>query len=114
MLDCAEWTIIPINGSYVFLNGEGLSLDVNSQGTAVGTKVSTYAYNGGDNQIFYLDEADGGYYIRGKQSGLYLGVADDGSVTLQELKNAALFTITDTAEEQTVNLDEFFAELTAE
>ncbi len=95
LLGSAEWTIVPMSGVYVFLNSEGESIDVTGQGTTAGTKVSTYAYNGGDNQKFYIVETEGGYLIRGKQSGKYLSVASDGSVTLQNAAKATVFTIED-------------------
>lgn len=112
LLNTAEWTLIPINGAYVFYDGNGNYLDVSGNNTSAGTKVSAYyEYNGGSNQMFYLVEAEGGYYIQGKQSGRYVSVAADGSATIQDIGNATLFTITDVAEPETVRLEEFLAEL---
>ncbi|MCH5187946.1 MAG: BNR-4 repeat-containing protein [Oscillospiraceae bacterium] len=93
-----EWTILPMaDGSNVLFNAEGKAMDVSGQSTAVGAPVDVFAYNGGDNQRFYLEATEGGYLIRGKQSGIYLSVdGDDGKLVLAAKENATVFTITDT------------------
>jgi beta-N-acetylglucosaminidase len=54
-------------------------VDVADASTASEANVQLYAYNGGNNQIFYLQYAgDGYYYIRSVNSGMYLDVAGSG------------------------------------
>lgn len=96
----SSWGIITSDdGVSVFIKDSGEVMDVNAQAVTAGGSVSTYAYNRGDNQMFTLEEADGGYYISGKQSGLYLSVAQDGGVTIEEKSNATLFSVEDEAAE---------------
>lgn len=67
------WSICPLaDGSAVLINESGSVLDVNAQSTAVGARVGTYAYNGGDNQKFILETTENVTLIKGKQSDLYL------------------------------------------
>jgi hypothetical protein len=93
LLGISEWTLVPSGDAYVLLTSDGLSLDVSAQSVAVGASVGTWEYNGGNNQIFYLDETDGGFLLRGKQSDKY--VSQGSSVTLQNAANATVFTIED-------------------
>ncbi len=96
------WTIVPIEGGlYAFLAPDGTAMDVNDYGTTVGTKIITYSYHGGDNQKFYIEEAEKGYLIKGLQSKLYFALSDDGTVTLAEKKNATVFEMSLCAEEIT-------------
>ncbi|MGN1098310.1 MAG: RICIN domain-containing protein, partial [Clostridia bacterium] len=111
-LGSGQFTMLPLSdGAYVFIDrADGKSIDVSGQSSAIGASVGTYTYNGGNNQKFYVEETEGGYLIKGKQSGKYLGVSDSGAVTLQELENATVFTLTEIGEEQ-VELEEFLKEL---
>ncbi len=92
----SDWHMLPIGDAYVFFAADGDVIDVSGQSQVVGHDVGTWTYNGGDNQKFYLEETNGGYYIRGKQSNLYLNVNASGAVTIQEKTNATVFTITET------------------
>ncbi len=95
VMDIGEiWTIVPIkDGLYAFLAPDGNAIDIYKFGTAVGTKVQTYGYHGGDNQKFYIEEAEDGYLIKGLQSNLYFYVDENGAVTLAEKENATVFEI---------------------
>ncbi len=110
-LGSGQFTVIQLRGGEcVFLDrSDGKSIDVSGQSTSVGSSVGTYEYNGGDNQKFYIEETEGGYLIKGKQSGIYLGVSDSGAVTLQEKTNATVFTLTEVEEDQAM-LEEFLAQ----
>ncbi len=91
-----NWHLVPLeDGGVVPVREDGTVMDVNAQSTAVGGSVGTYAFNNGDNQKFYLEESGGGYVIKGKQSGLYLGVAAGGEVTIRERADASVFTVSD-------------------
>lgn len=95
IMDIGEiWTIVPIkDGLYAFLAPDGNAIDIYKFGTTVGTKVQTYGYHGGDNQKFYIEEAEGGYFIKGFQSNLYFAVGEDGAATLAQKENATCFEI---------------------
>lgn len=103
-----EWNIYYFDDeSCVFINGEGKVMDVNAQSVEVGGKIGTYSYNGGDNQIFYIEDG----YIKGKQSGLYIALDSSGEALLSEKDNASEFVIeykdvaiTDAAEETTQSI----------
>lgn len=97
-LGSGVWNKVKVgNGVYVFYDKNGgNAIDVNGQSTSVGASVGTYAYNGGDNQKFSIEETAGGVLIKGKQSNLYLSVSNDGSVTLQEKENATVFVMEET------------------
>lgn len=89
-----SWTIYTFeDGACVFINGAGQVMDVNAQAVTAGGKVGTYAYNNGDNQKFFLEEADGGYVIKGKQSNLYLSVSAEGNVTIEDRQKATVFAV---------------------
>ncbi len=95
----STWNMLPIGDAYVFFNPEdGKVMEVASQSTVVGGTVGTWDYNGGDNQKFYLEETEGGYYLKGKQSNLYIGVDDTGATTLKDKADATVFTVTETGE----------------
>ena len=58
----------------------GKVLDVTGAGTASGTNVQQYTYNGTDAQLWFLEDAgDGYYYIISKCNGLYLDVSGGGT-----------------------------------
>ncbi len=103
VMDIGEiWTIVPIKDElYAFLAPDGNAIDIYKFGTAVGTKVQTYGYHGGDNQKFYIEEAEDGYLIKGVQSNLYFYVDENGAVTLAEKENATVFEISLCTEEIT-------------
>ncbi len=104
----SRWHLAPLeDGAVVPIREDGAVMDVNAQSKEVGGSVGTYSFNNGDNQKFYLEDADGGYVIKGKQSELYLSVAADGAVTLQERADASVFTVTD------IDFDISEAEMTA-
>lgn len=92
----SAWALFPQSDEvYVPLNEAGQVIDVSAQATEPGGSVGTYSFNNGDNQKFILEEAEGGYYIKGKQSELYLSVDGDGAITIQEQADATVFTVTD-------------------
>ncbi|MCH5188726.1 MAG: RICIN domain-containing protein, partial [Oscillospiraceae bacterium] len=96
------WNMLPMGDAYVFFDPADSPkvMEVYSQSLVVGGTVGTWEYNGGDNQKFYLEDAgDGNYYIRGKQSGLYLGVSSAGAVSLQTKESATVFTIEETGDQ---------------
>ena len=93
------WNMLPMGDAYVFFSPEdGKVMEIASQSTVVGGTVGTWDYNGGDNQKFYLEETEGGYYLKGKQSNLYVGVDGTGAATLKEKADATVFTVTETGE----------------
>lgn len=93
----SDWFIFSEDdGSAVLINDGGQVMDVNAQSVTAGGSVGVYAFNGGDNQKFFLEETDGGYIIRGKQSNLYLNVnAESGAVTIQDVSLATVFAVTE-------------------
>lgn len=92
----STWNMLPMGDAYVFFNPEdGKVMEIASQSTVVGGTVGTWDYNGGDNQKFYLEETEGGYYLKGKQSNLYVGVDDTGAATLKNKEDATVFTVTE-------------------
>jgi hypothetical protein len=64
------------NGTYKIINrNSGLALDATGQGTADGTAIEQYTYNGGTNQRWTVTSLGGGQYkIVGVQSGKALDV----------------------------------------
>ena len=95
----SQWTMYPYaDGSVTFFAPDDKAMDVGGQSTSVGATVSTYEFNNGDNQKFYLVGVKDGYLIRGKQSNLYLASdPNSGALTLQKKSDATVFTITDSA-----------------
>ncbi len=93
-----KWQMLPIDNAYVFFNSKGEVIEVGSQKTEVNSSVGTWTFNGGGNQKWIIEEAAGGYYLKGVQSNLYLNVNDAGATTLQNKENATVFTITETNE----------------
>ena len=92
----SQWALYPQSeGVYVPLNAEGRVIDVAAQAVEAGGSVGTYSFNNGDNQKFILEESDDGYYIKGKQSDLYLSVDESGAVTIQSIEQATVFDIND-------------------
>ncbi len=89
-----DWCIYTLDsGESVLVNSSGSVIDVNAQGTTVGTKVGTYAFNNGDNQKFYIEETGGGVTLKGKQSNLYLSMNLAGEVSLSEQSAASVFSL---------------------
>jgi alpha-L-fucosidase 2 len=81
----------PSSGIYRIINrNSGLALDAKGQWTTNDTPIQQYTYNGGDNQLWTVDEIGGGQYvITGVQSGR---VAD---VKGQSTANGALIQLYD-------------------
>lgn len=89
-----QWKISPAEeaGTVKIINVEtGLSFDVLDNSTEAGAGLITYDYYGSANQLFILEEVQGGVRIKNVNSGLYLSVDADGAVTQQ--KTGSVFTI---------------------
>ncbi|MBQ8540516.1 MAG: hypothetical protein IJ435_03470 [Clostridia bacterium] len=97
-----EWTLYPYgNGYTVFINDEGICLDVVDWKIDVGSVLGVYAYNNGNNQRFMIEEEKNACYLKGEQSGLYLRVDDEGTIMLSEKENATRFIMRDAEREMT-------------
>jgi len=73
-----ETSATPVaNGTYKIINrNSGLALDATGQGTANGTAIDQWGYNGGNNQRWTVTSLGGGQYkVVGVQSGKVLEVA---------------------------------------
>ncbi len=77
-----------LGGSYAFVGEDELAADVNSASKEEGTTIIQWTSTGANNQRWFLEEADEGYYIKSAFSELYL-TETDGAVT-QEAKNEEL------------------------
>ncbi len=100
----SDWTLFPLDdGSTVFINADGKVLDVSAQSVEKGGNVGVYSFNNGENQKFFIEKAEGGCYIRGKQSKLYLSVDGDGAVTIQDFAQASLFSVSAGSDEPSEN-----------
>ncbi len=92
--DGSTWKISPAEekGTVKIINTEtGLSLDILDSSTDEGAALITYDYYGSANQLFVLEETVGGTKIKNVNSGLYLNVEKDGSVT--QRRSGTVFTI---------------------
>lgn len=66
----------------------GEAMDILDFSLEEGQKVILWSSTGGDNQKFIKEEAEGGVRFKGVQSGLYVTVNDDGTVTQEAKSNA--------------------------
>lgn len=97
-----EWTLFPYgNGYTVFINDDGICLDVVDWKIDAGSVLGVYAYNNGNNQRFMIEEEKNGCYLKGEQSGLYLRVDENGTIMLSEKKNATCFVMREVEGEMT-------------
>lgn len=89
-----EWYLYDYgNGYFVFVNEEGKCLDVLDRLVAPGTELLVYSYTNADNQRFVIENENGKAYIKGEQSQLYLTLAADGKLTIDEKSKATAFTV---------------------
>ncbi len=96
--DNTTWMLMQVGeDAFTIVNlGTGKAIDISGGNTASGAKLITYDLSKNDNQLFYMEEAEGGYNLKMKHSELYLTVNEDGTIT-QEEKNdekAQVFTFT--------------------
>lgn len=82
--DAVEWRVKGYgDGSLAFIGESGLAADVNAASKKAGATVLHWTSTGALNQRWFLEEAEGGYYIQGASSKLYL-TETDGAITQEE------------------------------
>lgn len=95
----SDWTVFPQEDGYCgFLNPEGVAMDVVDWKVDPGSEVYIWEYHDGDCQKFLLEETTGGYYIKAKQSGLYIKVDAEGGATIEKKENATVFSATESSQ----------------
>jgi hypothetical protein len=98
------WTFVTLGKSnYILTNAlSARSMDIPSASTLPGVSVTQYATNYGNNQIFeFIENSDGSYFIKNKNSKLYLTVKN-GYITQEKFRNNNLqkFLLTEVGESQ--------------
>lgn len=84
--DNTTWMLVKSGiDTFTIVNmGTGKAIDINGGSTAAGTKLITYDLSKNDNQLFFMEEVEGGYNLKMKHSELYLTVNEDGTITQEE------------------------------
>ncbi len=84
--DNTQWMLMKVGeDTFTIVNmGTGKAIDISGDNTAAGAKLITYDLSKNDNQLFYMEEAEGGYMLKMKHSELYLTVNADGTITQEE------------------------------
>ncbi len=88
--DNTTWMLMKVGeDTYTIVNmGTGKAIDISGGNTAAGAKLITYDLSKNDNQLFYMEEVEGGFMLKMKHSELYLTVNEDGTITQEEKDNA--------------------------
>ncbi len=84
--DNTTWMLMKVGeDAFTIVNmGTGKAIDVSGGNTAAGAKLITYDLSKNDNQLFFMEEVEGGYNLKMKHSELYLTVNEDGTITQEE------------------------------
>ena len=89
--DNTTWMLMKVGeDTFTIVNmGTGKAIDISGGNTAAGAKLITYDLSKNDNQLFYMEEVEGGQSLKMKHSELYLTVNEDGTITQEEKSDDA-------------------------
>ena len=84
--DNTTWMLMKVGEeTFTIVNmSTGKAIDISGGNTDAGAKLITYDLSKNDNQLFYMEEIEGGYNLKMKHSELYLTVNEDGTITQEE------------------------------
>ena len=84
--DNTTWMLMAVGeDTFTIVNmGTGKAIDISGGNAQAGAKLITYDLSKNDNQLFYMEEAEGGFMLKMKHSELYLTVNEDGTITQEE------------------------------
>lgn len=82
--ESVEWRVKGyLDGSLSFIGESGLAADVDGNSKKAGATVLHWTSTGALNQRWFLEETEGGYYIKSASSNLYI-TETDGAITQEE------------------------------
>ena len=84
--DNTTWMLMSAkDDAFTIINmGTGKAIDISGGNTAAGAKLISYDLSKNDNQLFFMEEVEGGFNLKMKHSELYLTVNEDGTITQEE------------------------------
>ena len=92
--DVAQWEAVAVGrDSFTLINKEtGKAIDVPNESKEAGVKLSQYTSNKKNHQIYSFEEAEGGYKLKNKNSGMYLTIKEGVAYQEEAADSSQVFT----------------------